>query len=797
MKWSIVSTFLGIALLLNVLVCPPAKGAANSSVHPFLRMKPVSQGAGVNIHFYQGNANDLFMLEESDLGIIRMDISWARAEQEPGKYDFSHYDQLVADMEARGIRILFIIDYGNPLYDDGLAPHTDQGRAAYARFCAALAAHFADKPIIWELWNEPNISFWKPEPNVDDYLAWCKAVVPAIREADPEACIIGPATSGFPIEFLEDCFKGGYLHLVDGISVHPYRGSHQGPETARRDYDRLNAMIARYAAQQGINKQFPILSGEWGYTTTDISRELQGKFLPRQWLSNLSYGIPISIWYDWHDDGKDPEEREHNFGTVTWDYKPKPSYIAMRALIDELDGYMPAGTLPTDKESDFIAVFRKNTAYKLAVWTTEEASEIRLPDGFRVIRAIDHLGQPFPLPGDGIWRVTDAPVYLTLADDAPSWLGILPLRPQPVVPVGIRSSSDVRIMFPITNNARKKAVTLEPADILAPGVRGAWDYRQASFAPSAFDILAWQGKIVRRDTELLEVPIEITCQSPEEAPYTYRTVVPVPVANPLHATLGWRHDGMIIQLSSESDVPVDGQLRAEVQGEKLPAVSVHLDARESKTFTFPSVTLADHPRTASAQLLDQRGDVIAEVPPMTYALVETVDYPAGQDVREIYRLWDEGEEERKIELTGVVADAPGDNPPYPKAVKIDYAIEPGWCFWQWGPKGNPELPAPQPDKVMLWVHGEQFQDRMLLRVVDATGQTFQTRSAPKTKQGWERIELSLEGNMGHWGGANDGALHPPLRWTSYYLQDPARKGSEGTTYLTGVVVAWKPEHTEE
>jgi hypothetical protein len=125
----------------------------------------------------------------------------------------------------------------------------------------------------------------------------------------------------------------------------------------------------------------------------------------------------------------------------------------------------------------------------------------------------------------------------------------------------------------------------------------------------------------------------------------------------------------------------------------------------------------------------------------------------------------------------MVGEAPGDNPPFPKAVKIDYAIEPGWCFWQWGPVGNPELPEPYPDKVMLWVHGDQFKDRMLLRVVDATGQTFQTGSAPKTRDGWELIELSLKGNMGHWGGANDGEVHPPLRWTSYYLQAKAQRTS--------------------
>ncbi|MEA3364891.1 MAG: hypothetical protein U9Q79_04545, partial [Candidatus Hydrogenedentes bacterium] len=119
MKWFTVFRFAAGALFVVALACPSAKALDISGAHPSLRMKPIPEGTGVNIHFYQGNANDLFMLDESGLGTIRMDISWAGAEKEPGKYDFSHYDKLVADMEARDIRILFIIDYGNPLYDEG------------------------------------------------------------------------------------------------------------------------------------------------------------------------------------------------------------------------------------------------------------------------------------------------------------------------------------------------------------------------------------------------------------------------------------------------------------------------------------------------------------------------------------------------------------------------------------------------------------------------------------------------------------------------------------------------------
>ncbi len=402
----------------------PVKGP--DQTHPALRMMPVPAGLGVNIHFYKGNDKDLSMMAEAGVGIVRMDVSWGGAEKAPGQYDLGRYDQLIADLEKRNIRLLFIIDYGNALYDDGLAPHGEACRAAYARFCAALAKRYAGKQIIWELWNEPNLDkFWRPKPNVDDYMAWCKAVVPAIRRADPNACIIAPATATIAMPFLEECFKQGLLALVDGVSVHPYRTPRSGPETVIREYKRLAGVIKRYAPPTKAGERrraIPVLSGEWGYSTTEMSRELQGKYLPRQWLTHLAYGIPISIWYDWHDDGRDPKEREHNFGTVTWDYTPKPAYVAMKTLIGQLRGYVPIGRIDVGDHDDFVVAFRRGDEFKLAIWTTGAPHEIEVGEGIKVAGGVDHLGRSIDVARGSRQRVTDSPIYLTLAAPVPGWL---------------------------------------------------------------------------------------------------------------------------------------------------------------------------------------------------------------------------------------------------------------------------------------------------------------------------------------------------------------------------------------
>lgn len=394
-----------------------------SAIHPTLRQRPVPHGLGVNIHFYAGNERDWAMMDAAGVELVRMDVSWAGGEPEPGVFDFSRYDALIAELKKRKMTLLFILDYGNDLYDEGVAPHSGKARMAFARFAAALAKRYADDDVIWELWNEPNLDhFWKPKVNFNDYMQWCQTVVPAIRASDPKACIVGAATSSFDLSFLESCFKQGYLELVDGVSVHPYRNATRGPETALDDYDTLTALIEQYNPGE---KKYPILSGEWGYTTTHMSPELQGKYLARQWLCNTAYGVPVSVWYDWHDDGQDPDESEHNFGTVTWDYHPKPAYTAMTTLIAELKGYHSAGRISLGDTDDFILPFLKGDSVKLVVWTTGDAHEIDLGADFKASKIVSPSGASTDDARGSRIAVSDEPLYLSVAAPLPAWLELV------------------------------------------------------------------------------------------------------------------------------------------------------------------------------------------------------------------------------------------------------------------------------------------------------------------------------------------------------------------------------------
>jgi hypothetical protein len=390
----------------------------------------VDDGLGVNIHFTDPQPGEVKMIADAGFRWVRMDFKWDVTEHERGRYDFSAYDRLMSALEPFQIRALFILDYGNPLYDNGAPPRTEATRQAFARWAVAAAKHFAGRGVTWEIYNEPNLSmFWSPRPNVDEYVALALAVGRAFRADAPNEKLVGPATSEIDFPFLEACFKGGLLADWSAVSVHPYR--HSDPEAAANEYCQLRNMIQRYGTQSGrnptsSNKVIPIISGEWGYSSVwrGMTEEKQSAMLAREMLTNVANGITISIWYDWRDDGSDPTEAEHHFGLVrnayqsgrTPVYEPKPAYLAARTLIDQFKGYRFEQRLTIGSDDDYVLVFRKANNRRIAAWTTSPvAHRISIPletGRFTMTRHTGENAGPITANQQGVSiEVSTAPLY--------------------------------------------------------------------------------------------------------------------------------------------------------------------------------------------------------------------------------------------------------------------------------------------------------------------------------------------------------------------------------------------------
>ena len=263
--------------------------------------------------------------------VVRMDFAWNSIEVAGacGTYNFSQYDNLLAEMQSASLRPYWILDYQDSACypSPGSSCSTPACITGYGNLAAAAAAHFGHNNIIWESVNEPN---GMGQDNSSTIAALIHAAGSHFLAAGETW--VGPTTAGIDFPYINQTFAAGALQWLTAVSVHPYRSG--PPESATADLLALSALITSY-----VPGGKPILSGEWGYTSAmkpcdygnRVQSQTQGKYVPRMWLSALLAGAEVMISYDWKNDGPNISNCEDNFGSVTSSFQPKPSYLAALA----------------------------------------------------------------------------------------------------------------------------------------------------------------------------------------------------------------------------------------------------------------------------------------------------------------------------------------------------------------------------------------------------------------------------------------------------------------------------------
>jgi hypothetical protein len=314
-------------------------------------------------------------------------------------YDFvgSGFDELVDTAEALGLRILFILDYGNPLYGESRAVVDDEGRRAFAAFAHAAASRYGGRGHRWEIWNEPNlVQFWNsrrggPDPQL--YADLVRATASALRAADPRGEIMVGAlffffpevveSLGFGIgapRFLEAVAATGVLPLADAVTLHLYRFF--GPESAADDVALARELLDR------AGSALPLVSGEWGYSTYDpdapatglnylpaVTLDQQAGYIARMLLSNYQLGLRYSVIFkdrDEHD--PDPGNIEHHFGLMFGDLSPKPALDAVATLTRLLGDAGPPATLDLGPGEHGLVFRPHNGRRTVALWGDQAAT---------------------------------------------------------------------------------------------------------------------------------------------------------------------------------------------------------------------------------------------------------------------------------------------------------------------------------------------------------------------------------------------------------------------------------------
>jgi len=231
-----------------------------------------------------GNANvqtQFDLLDEIGVKWILDDFSWSTIQPEEkkdapgGEWNWSGFDTYVANANARGKKILAILDYDTEWLHDGRkkdeqgndirVPVTDYmgstvqeilynddhvgrciiGADEITRFCAYVRATVTryngengyGKVDAWNIWNEPNLvpRFWTG--TMDDFWKLSIAAAKTIREADPDAVIVvGALNSIATDEWIRGLYNSGTTQQANFVGYHPYTTNATGTEINYRSF---------------------------------------------------------------------------------------------------------------------------------------------------------------------------------------------------------------------------------------------------------------------------------------------------------------------------------------------------------------------------------------------------------------------------------------------------------------------------------------------------------------------------------------------------------------------------------
>ncbi len=302
------------------------------------------------------------------LGIryVRLQSGWMRTEKTEGVYDFTWLDDIVDNLISRGMEPWFCLCYGNGLYSPaaneyygavGVPPiFTEREKTGWANYCKAVAAHYAGRVKMYEVWNEPDGPWcWKHGPDGTEYGKFVIDTSRAVRLGDKNAKILAGSIAGASpsqIKWFEDALKTGMYDYIDAITYHQYRSMETSvPETVRvyrAIIDRYNSDIKLIQGESGCpskpNGNGAMCKGAW-------SEDKQAKMLLRRLVTDMKTEVEFSSWFTTVDmiealNGKSSDKSSYldygYFGVLsaefddeghsTGEYKEKKSYYALQNL---------------------------------------------------------------------------------------------------------------------------------------------------------------------------------------------------------------------------------------------------------------------------------------------------------------------------------------------------------------------------------------------------------------------------------------------------------------------------------
>jgi hypothetical protein len=317
---------------------------------------------------------ELDLMKAAGVGSVRVTFPWSEAQPyatfadvPPGPVpqfadvngvptDFAATDRLVRATAERGLELLPVVLYSPPW--DSLRPESVTAPPSdplpFARYVGALARRYgpagefwAENPALppmpvrdWQMWNEPNIRHYWPQPFARAYVKLLRAAHIELNRADPAARLVLAGLTNDSWNALVNIYKAGGRRYFDVVALHPYTKHVRG-------LVKILAFV-RYGMRRFHDAQKPIIVSElsWPSAAGHVRRIGFNEVTERQQAERVRasyellardrrhFRIESAFWYTWLSADR---------GRYYFDYAglrkltakgpvPKPAYRAFRKV---------------------------------------------------------------------------------------------------------------------------------------------------------------------------------------------------------------------------------------------------------------------------------------------------------------------------------------------------------------------------------------------------------------------------------------------------------------------------------
>ncbi len=303
---------------------------------------------------------DLDYMEKVGIYYRRDEVPWNCMQNDRTKYHYlPQWWYANEELWERGHQNAAIAQAGNVFFladgdVDGDAPHERWQLDGFAQY--AYTMYTKKHASFLEVWNEPNgRGFWKPEPDVEDYINLLKHTYSYIRTRDDEIEIGSFVTAGTDTNFIIDGMELGAYPYSTAIVFHPYIYPDM-PANNGLLYNTLKK-VDKVVMNYGGWRDTAVTEIGWPTEYGGNTQEEQARATIQNFVIGDDAGLRYNFSYDLKNDGTNDLDREHQFGIYTLDMTPKKAYAAVSAYNCELEGALFHGSVDLgfgDKNSTYV-----------------------------------------------------------------------------------------------------------------------------------------------------------------------------------------------------------------------------------------------------------------------------------------------------------------------------------------------------------------------------------------------------------------------------------------------------------